>query len=107
VRHNQVYASPRLSGALGSDQPFDLEQVSDADEGSPFPEDDFWVQRSEVRPLPGHGAHDGLVHPKQDALAVRGAPLADTHELPSPQRVERVRYPDKKRPKSGMGCILG
>lgn len=73
----------------------------------PSPEDDLWVLPGEVRPLPGHKADGGVIRPQQDTLAVRRVPHTEADALPPAQRMERMRYPDKMRPRHGTGRILG
>ena len=84
----------------------ELQQIADADEGSPFPKHDLWVEASEVRPLPGHKVNDGVVAPQQDALAIRRVPHTNADELAPAEWMERMRYPDKLRPNDRTGCIL-
>jgi len=83
-----------------------LQQVAEADKGAPLAEDDVRILSGEVRPLPGNQVNAGVVGLQQQALAIRRGPLTNAHELPSPQRMERMRDPHKVSLEGGMGCIL-
>ena len=86
-------------------EPLKLQQVVEADERAPLAQDHFWILASEVRPLPGNSADKRVVNSQQEALAISGIALANAHELPPVERMERMRYPYKASLKDGKGCI--
>ncbi len=84
----------------------ELQKIRDQEERTALADDDRWIGRHDVRPLPRHGAHAIGVDAQQEPRAVPIVPLADADELPSAQRVERVRDAHKTRRCVGTACSL-
>jgi hypothetical protein len=72
-----------------------LQQVRDAQEGTPLPHNNLKIRSDRVRPLRRNRANDGLVDLQQQPLTRAVIPLPDAKERPAAERVERMRYPYK------------
>lgn len=101
----------RLSPALLLDearhQAGKLQEIGHAKHPAALAEDDLGIGRHGVGPLPRHGAHVLLIDAQQEPRPVPVVPLADADELPSAERVERVRHPHKTRRRVRSGCSSG
>jgi hypothetical protein len=84
----------------------ELQKICDADERSGLADDDIWVGRDDVRPLPRHRAHAFFVGAQQKPRAIAIVPLAYADELSPAERVKRVRHPHKTRRCTGRACNL-
>ena len=82
------------------------QKVSKTQKRSPAAELDLRIGRHHVRPLRKHGADIFIIHTQQQSLPVPVIPLAHARELPSAERVERVRHAHKTRYCGGRACIL-
>ena len=72
-------------------------QISDPNKPATLADDDLRIGRNDVGPLPRHCAHAIFFDTQQEPRPVAGVPLADADQLPSPERVERVRDAHKAR----------
>lgn len=97
-------------GALRCDEPRHqtgkLQEICEPQGRAAFPDHDFGIGRDDVCPLPRHRANALAVDAQQEARAVPVVPLADADELPSAERVERVRHAHKTRCCARRACIL-
>ena len=83
-----------------------LQKICDANERAALADDDLWVGRDVVRPLPRHRAHAFIVDAQQEPRAVPIVPLADADELSPAERVERVGHAYKTCRRGGRACNL-
>jgi hypothetical protein len=94
-----VISFTRLSPALLLDearhQASKLEEVGCPEQRAALAEDDLWIGRDDVGPLPRHRADVILVDTQQEPRPVPVVPLADADELLPGERVERVGHAHK------------
>jgi hypothetical protein len=83
-----------------------FQKIRDSEKCTALADDDRRVGRHGVRPVPWHRAHLIGFHAQQDPRAVPIVPLANADELPSAERVKRVRDAHKTRRCVGRACIL-
>ena len=79
-------------------------EISNPENCATLAEDDLWIGRNDVGPLPRHRAHAILVEAQQEPRPVAVVPLADADELPSAERVERVSHAHKARARVRRAC---
>lgn len=96
-----VISFTRLSPALLLEemrhQAGKLQEIGYAEQRTTLTDDDLWIGRHDVGPLPRHRADALLVEAQQEPRPVPVVPLAHADEQPSAQRVERVRHAHKAR----------
>lgn len=100
-----ISASP-VNRTETCDEPCQLQQIPDAEQGTPLADDNLRIRRNKICPLSGNRADDVVIHLQQDSRSVPVVPLTDTDELSSSERMERMRYPNKLCPSNGRVCIL-
>jgi len=81
-----------------------LQEIGKPDQRTTFADDDLWVGRDDVGPLPRHRADVILVDAQQQPHPVPVVPLAYADELPSAERVEGVGHPHKARARVRRAC---
>lgn len=99
-------AGPTLLSDESRDEVGKLQKICDANERTALADDDLWVGRDDVRPLPRHRAHAFTVDAQQEPRAVPVVPLADADELSPAERVKRVRHAYKTCRRVGRACNL-
>ncbi|XXY36390.1 hypothetical protein WMF04_37560 [Sorangium sp. So ce260] len=112
-RHSWLYMCgvipfTRLSPALLLDevryQAGKLQEIGYPEQRAALADDDLWIGRDYVGPLPRHRADVLLVDAPQEPRPVPVVPLAHADELPSAERVERVRHAHKARARERRAC---
>ena len=116
LRHQLPYRCGRIILTFGRslasaplaktrDQKGQLQQIRDAQEGTPLPHKKLKIRSDRVRPLRRNRANGAVVDPQQQPLSRAVIPLPETNQPTAAERVERMRYPHKLHRSSGKACI--
>lgn len=81
-----------------------LQEIGDPEQRAALAQDDLWIGRDDVGPLPWYRANVVLVDAQQEPRPVPVVPLTDTDELPSIERVEGVGHAHKARAHVRTAC---
>jgi hypothetical protein len=81
-----------------------LQEIGYPEQRATLAEDDLWIRRADVGPLPRHRADVILVDTQQEPRPVPVVPLANADELPSAERVERVSHAHKALTRVRRAC---
>jgi hypothetical protein len=78
-------------------QTFEFQQICHAEERTILAYDDLRVRGNQIRPLRRNRADRDIIDPEQETSSVTVISLAHASELPSAERMERMRDPHKTR----------
>ncbi|AGP41272.1 hypothetical protein SCE1572_46350 [Sorangium cellulosum So0157-2] len=81
-----------------------LQEIGGPEQRATLADDDLWIGRDDIGPLPRHGADVLLVDAQQEPRPVPVVPLAHADELPSAERMERVRHAHKALARGRRAC---
>jgi hypothetical protein len=81
-----------------------LQEIGHPEQRATLADDDLWIGCDDVGPLPRHRANLILVNAQQQPRAVPVVALTNADELPSRERVERVRHAHKARARVRRAC---
>jgi hypothetical protein len=88
-------------------QAFEFQQIRHAEERTILAYDDLRVGSNEIRPLRRNRADRDIIDPEQEPPSVPVESLAHANDLPTAERMERVRDPHKTHRCDRSTCTLG
>ena len=111
MRRNLPYTSfaplRQIASAESINQMSQFQQVHNAEQRPLFTQDDLGIWSDNVRPLRRNRANAVIVNLQQQSHPITVVPLAHTSQLPSAERVERMRDAHKTHRCDRSICILG
>ena len=81
-------------------------QILDTEERTPIADNDLRIPGDGICPLRRNRAEGVIVNPQQEPPSVPVVSLSHADQLLAAEWMERMRYPDKMRPRDRTTCIL-
>jgi hypothetical protein len=94
-----------VSAGKASHEAGKVDEVREAQEGTPLAQEDLQIGGDKVCPLRWYRADGRLIDLQQQPFAVAVVALADAGELPPAEGMERMGYAYKMLARGGNGCI--